>query len=68
MFWIRGDTAAFLEFTKTFIHRPQLRDDHGEWSRIDCFNDLFLFYNSRIKNRVFVFVRFDVLYFNSKNK
>ena len=47
---------------------PQLRDDHDEWSKIDCFNYLFLFliyfYNSRNKNKVFVFVRFDVLLFN----
>jgi hypothetical protein len=73
MFWIRGYTTASLEFTKTFSHRSQLRDDNGEWPRTDFHKGLFLFFiyfnNSRNKNRVFIYfiVRFDLLYFNLKN-
>ena len=70
MFWIRGNTAASIEYKhpldKNIYHRPQLRDDQIEWPKIDFLKGLFLFfiffYNSRNKNKVFVFVRFDVLY------
>ena len=69
MFWIRGYTTASLEFTKIFSHRPQLRDDNGEWSRIDFLKSLFLFFFIFIiiQEIKIVFVRFDLLYFNLKN-